>query len=182
MDTSGVLYTVLISALVMFAVYRRVRRTIGRQRVTPGRFVFRIVVLVVVGVAIFAALLRVFDIGGLAEVFAGLVIGIALGLYGLRLTKFEATEQGAYYIPNRYLGLAVSALLIGRIAYGFLRGSLSGSSPFETVSTGSAPSGSAGLQQAYDPVSSMLLFVFVGYYVVYYFGVLLRARRASAPS
>ena len=50
----------------------------------------------------------------------GLVLGIALGLLGLRLTRFESTPEGLFYVPSAHLGVALSTLLVCRIAYRFL--------------------------------------------------------------
>lgn len=48
----------------------------------------------------------------------GLVAGIALGLLGVRLSRFEATPRGLYHTPPRWLVLGVTALVAGRIALG----------------------------------------------------------------
>lgn len=53
-------------------------------------------------------LARRFHVLELAEVFGGLAVGIALGIYGLGLTAFETGGDVTYYIPNTYLGLAIS--------------------------------------------------------------------------
>ena len=180
MDGSGIGFTVLIAALIAFGLYRRMRRNIGRQRVTPKRFVLRICVLSIVGVVLFVSLLSAFKVFELAEVFVGLVAGAVVAFIGIRLTKFGTDEDGPYYVPNRYLGLAVLALLIGRIAYSILRASVGQGFGPASVATGQNPQ--AAFQNAYDPVSSALLFIFIGYYVVYYIGVLLRSRSMASPS
>ena len=179
MSYGGIAFTVLLAALVAFLAYRRVRRTIGRQRVTPRRFVLRAGLLVLAGCLVFAALLAAFDLLELGEVFVGLGLGVALGLYGLRRTSFEVGEDGVYYVPNPYLGVIISALLIGRIAYSFVFDALSGDSPFGSASLDRGATGNASFQQSYDPVSGGLLFLFIGYYVAYYSGLLLRSRGLS---
>ena len=180
MNGSGIGFTVLIGALIAFGIYRRVRRNIGRQRLTPKRFVLRICTLLIVGIALFVSLLSAFEVFELAEVFAGLVIGAVVAFFGIRLTEFGKDEDGPYYVPNSYLGLGVSALLVGRIAYGLLYASVGrGFGPASVVATQNPQ---AAFQSAYDPVTSALLFVFIGYYVVYYIGVLLRSRSTTSPS
>jgi hypothetical protein len=182
MSFKGIPLTVILTALVAFLAYRRVRRTVGRQRVTPGRFVVRAGLLVLAGCALFFSLRLAFDLLKLGEVFIGLAVGVALGFYGLRLTRFEAGEDAVYYVPNPYLGVIISALLIGRIAYGLIFNAISGNSPFDTTSIDQSTPGGSSLQQAYDPVASTLLFLFIGYYVTYYAGLLIRCRRLSKVS
>lgn len=41
----------------------------------------------------------------------------ALGVYGLRLTRFERTPTGLFYTPNAHLGIALSLLLVLRLGY-----------------------------------------------------------------
>jgi hypothetical protein len=48
---------------------------------------------------------------------AGLAAGVPLGLFGLRRTRFEPTPQGLFYTPNLHIGVALSLLFAGRIAY-----------------------------------------------------------------
>src|SRR5689334_20773065 len=65
---------------------------------------------------------RVCGFGGLfvaaGEVYAG--DGVYLIEILMQHTKFEATAEGNFYTPHTYIGLAVSALLLGRVAYWFL--------------------------------------------------------------
>lgn len=180
MDGSGIGFTVLIAALIAFVLYRRVRRNIGRQRMTPKRFILRICILSIVGSVLFVSLLSASKVFELAEVFIGLVAGAVVAFFGIRLTEFGTDEDGPYYVPNSYLGLAVSALLVGRLAYRLLHAW--GGQDFGSASVPTGQNSQAAFQNAYDPVSSALLFIFIGYYVVYYIGVLLRSRSiASLP-
>lgn len=103
---------------------------------------------------------------GLAEVSVGLLAETIGALFGTRLTKFGTDEKGDYYVPNIYLGLAVSALLIGRLAYRFLYTSVGQGFGNGGVATGQNPQ--AALQNAYDPLSGALLFISIGYYVIYW--------------
>ena len=174
MSGTGIITTVVIAALVALGLYWRVRRSVGRQPMRPKRMVFGAVGLTVAGVILLVFMFRFFEATGFAEVLAGLAVGIAGGLYGLKLTTFGKDEEGEYYVPNRYLGLAVSAILIARIASRFLNGTLTGDP--------NAASTSAAFQQSYDPISSALLFLFIGYYAVYYAGVLLESRKTRTST
>jgi asparagine N-glycosylation enzyme membrane subunit Stt3 len=112
------IFPIVMGALVLFAIYRRVRRNIGRQPVSPGRMQFRIVMLAIVGALIAFGALR--DMSLLGALLAGVVAGAALGWFGLQHTKFESTPQGNFYTPHTAIGIFVSLLLLGRIAYRLL--------------------------------------------------------------
>jgi hypothetical protein len=111
---------------------------------------------------------------GLLAASSGLVIGVALSLVGLRHTSFEVTNEGRFYTPNKWLGLLVTALLLGRLAARLLTLSeraaevASGTSPF------------SGLQRS--PLTLGLFFLLAGYYISYYAGVLRTAARLGAPA
>jgi len=159
----------LVAAFVAWAIYRRVRRNIGRQRVQPMRMRSRIVLLGVVGALALATSARNMEL--FAAMAAGIAGGAALAWLGLRHTKFEITEQGNFYTPHTWIGLAVSALLLGRIAYRFMvvypvahAASQAGANPF------------AAYQKS--PLTLAIFGVVVGYYVAYYSGVLVKSREA----
>lgn len=57
----------------------------------------------------------------LAHAATGLLVGIAVGVVGLWLTRFEFAPQGLFYTPNRWLVLGVTVIVAARIAYGLWR-------------------------------------------------------------
>jgi hypothetical protein len=110
---------ILIAALVVWAVARRLRRTFGRQAVQPGRLWLRIGILTIAG-GLIAASSVTRGAGMLAALAAGLACGGSLAYVGLRHTRFEVTPEGRFYTPHTYIGLAVTLLFLGRLAYRFL--------------------------------------------------------------
>jgi len=159
---------ILIAALVVWAIVRRLRRTFGRQPVQPGRIWLRIGILTLAGGLIAAT--SVMRSAEMAEAFiAGLACGVALAYVGLRHTLFEATPEGRFYTPHTYIGLAVSLLLVGRIAYRFLY-----------LANGAGPNAAAAYQRS--PLTVGIIAVLVGYYVLFYAGVLLRTRASEVPA
>ena len=104
-----------IAVLIAWRMYSRMRRLIGRQRLSRVR--------PWVSVTLFPALVLLLASAAfarpeaLAMLAAGLVVGAALGTWGLKLTKFERTPEGFFYTPNMHLGIALSLLLAGRILY-----------------------------------------------------------------
>lgn len=159
--------------LVAAMYYRRMRRLFGRQRVQPKRMKFRILFLLVLGA--FLVLRSMTHVDMIAAMLAGLVGGVALALLGLKLTRFETTAQGRFYTPHGGIGLALSALLIGRLVYRLVE---------------IWPALHAAHGAGADPFSSFersaltlaMFALLVGYYVAYYAGVLMRSAGLAQSS
>jgi hypothetical protein len=161
------IFPILMGAFVLFVMYRRVRRNIGRQQVTPKRMQFRMGILIVIGALFAFAAAR--DLNLLGGLLAGVAGGAALGWFGLRHTKFEMTDKGAFYTPHTYIGLAVSVLLIGRLAYRFIV-----VYPSMQAASQDDQNPLAAFQKS--PLTLAIFGVLIGYYVFYYFGVLQKAK------
>lgn len=161
----------LLAALVVWVLYRRLRRSFGRQRVREGRMWVRVGILTVV--AAFAAIATAHNLTVLAALLAGIAGGAALGYVGLRYTRFEVTAEGRFYTPHAYIGIVVAALLMGRLLYRFLS-VYDGTAPAAAAGRGFA----AGLQGS--PLTLAVFGALVGYYVLYYLGVMQRTRLTSA--
>ena len=156
-----------VAALVVWRVYSRIRRLVGRQRLTPVRPWMTLV--------IFPLLVAMILLGSMAHpesamgLVGGLVIGAGLGWYGHRLTKFERTPEGLFYTPNAHLGIALSLLFIGRLAYRLVQVYFAtGSMQFDpnTFSRG--------------PLTLVIFGTLAGYYVVYAAGLLIWKHRVGA--
>jgi hypothetical protein len=111
---SDSLVLVVLVPLLAFGVYWRVRRTLGRQRFAPRRMRARMVILTSIGVLLLASLPTLPAFGAAA---AGAVLGVALAAFGIRHTRFERTDAGVFFTPNRRIGLGVTALFLGRLVY-----------------------------------------------------------------
>src|SRR3954467_10983672 len=119
------LYTVvIITALVIFGIYRRVRRNIGWQELNPRKLVVRSCIFFIIGL--------IFLSGGLTHPIslisdiAGILIGILLAYYGASLTTFERREKYFYYRPNIWIGTIVTFIFLARLIYRFYRTYTSG--------------------------------------------------------
>jgi hypothetical protein len=161
----------LVTAIVVWAVYRRMRRSFGRQRVQEKRMWLRIGMLTLVTALIVATLARNVDV--LGALAAGIVCGAALAYVGLKYTKFEITPQGRFYTPHAYIGLVVTALFLGRLLYRFL-GVYNGATP------PAAAQQSLAATYQHSPFLLAVFGVLVGYYVLYYLGVLQRTKPAAS--
>lgn len=161
----------LVAALVVWGLYRRLRRSFGRQRVREGFMWLRIGILT--AVAALAVISMAHDAGVLAGLLAGIACGAVLGYVGLRHTRFEVTSDGRFYTPHAYIGVAVTALFVGRLLYRFL-----------AVYDGTVPAATAGrgFAASYQgsPITLAVFGMLAGYYILYYLGVLQRTRLASA--
>lgn len=161
----------IVAALVVWGIYRRMRRSFGRQRVQDKRMWLRIGILTLVTILVAVSIAR--DIDMLGALAAGIACGAVLGYFGLRHTKFEITSEGRFYTPHAYIGLLVTALFVGRILYRFA----------EVYNNGAGPAGGAGQSLAatyqHSPFLLAILGTLVGYYVLYYLGVLQRTRRPT---
>ncbi|HTX05842.1 MAG TPA: hypothetical protein VMD06_08445 [Steroidobacteraceae bacterium] len=161
----------LVVALIVWRLYRRMRRSFGRQRVQDGFMWFRVGILTLA--AVFLGVLIVHDAAALGALLAGIACGAVLGLFGLRYTKFEVTPAGRFYTPHTYIGLVVAALFVGRVLYRFLE-IYNGLIPATTAGRGLA----ASFQ--HSPVTLAVFGALVGYYVLYYVGVLQRTRPSAS--
>jgi len=160
-----------IAVLVFLSLYRRFRRLFGRQRINPGGLRVRIGLLLAIGALL---LLRgSHDAMSALAVAGGLAGGVLLALVGLRLTRFEHTPQGSFHTPHGGIGLLLSALLVGRLAW---RGLAVWPSFQAAQSAGTSPL--AVLQR--NPLTSAIFALLIGYYLAYSIGILLQAGRASA--
>lgn len=165
----------LVAALVVWSVYRRTRRSFGRQAVQPGRLWFRIGLFAFLGGLILLTSPR--DPRLLAGLAGGVICGAALGLVGLRYTKFEVSPEGRFYTPHMYIGVLVTALFIGRILYRFVS-IYAGAHGLALAGPGLGDPNAYQNPYAYQrsPATLALFGAFVGYYLVYYIGVMTKTR------
>jgi hypothetical protein len=167
-DTHLIIVTAVV-ALVAWRVYSRIRRVIGRQRLTTLRPWITVVAFPLILVGVLATSL-VHPLATLA-VGAGAALGIALGLFGTRLTRFEVTPAGLFYTPNAHLGIALSLLLVLRLGYRFV-----------TLQMGGQRFDPQSMQLGASPLTMAIFGTLAGYYVTYAIGLLRwRARVSQEP-
>ncbi len=110
--------TIALTAGAVFILWRviaRVRLLVARQRSRLWRH--RGSVLLFPTVLGFLALGALGEPKSLAALAAGILIGITLAVIGLRLSRFELSDDGPYFTPFAPIGIALSALLISRLVY-----------------------------------------------------------------
>jgi hypothetical protein len=101
----SLLVSVGVGALVAWRMYSRVRRVIGRQQFSNKRPWITVVLFTLLfGLLMFTSLTQPMNA---AALIVGVACGTALGILGLRLTKFEQTPEGLFYTPSAHLGIAL---------------------------------------------------------------------------
>lgn len=173
MTPQAIVPAVVIPALYAWVFYRRVRRNFGRQPLQPTRFKVRIGILTLAaGALLFVA---ANNAAAFSAALAGLVVGAGLGVIGLRLTRFESSAEGFFYTQNTYIGVGLSALLIGRLVYRYLVMSQS-AGPTASMTTGQYGTNPFAAS-ASNALTLAIFTLLVGYYVTYFVGVLIRAHK-----
>jgi len=160
------LIPVLIGCVLYWIISRRLRRNVERQKLRPLRKIIGIVILSAISLALLIA--SQFLPKLLSGIGAGLAGGAVLGLVGLRLTKFETTAEGRFYTPDTRIGLALTLLFAGRLAYRFWAlNHLTDSSQ---------------VPPAFKSALTYLAFgLLAGYSIVYSIGLLVRCRVRKQP-
>ena len=103
---STLLVPTAMAALVGWRLYSRIKRMVGRQRLSRVRPWFTVCLFPLL-IVLFLVLARAHPYA-LLGVIGGVIAGTALGIYGLRVTRFEATPDGLFYTPSAHLGIALS--------------------------------------------------------------------------
>jgi len=163
----SLLVTILLAAFIIWRFYSRIRRMVVRQKLSKVRPWITVCVFPIA--LVLFAVLSISHGVDLASLFGGTVVGIGLGLYGTRLTRFENTPEGMYYTPNAHLGVALSALLIARVGYRYFTASSDSWPPQPAFGPG-------------NPGSWITLLIFgmmAGYYVTYAIGLIRWSRSAG---
>ena len=116
--TPSTITVLVLIPLIAWRLYARIRRMVGRQRLSRVRPWITLTVFPLVILLLCAAQLP--HPGRMLFLAAGLAAGAGLGVYGLRMTKFEPTPQVLFYTPNAHLGIALSLLFLARVAWRFV--------------------------------------------------------------
>lgn len=166
--------TLLIVALIVFVMYRRVKRTIGFQKLARTRLIFRTVMFGLLGcVLLYMGLLH--PINFIADA-VGLAAGLVLGYYAIKHIRFEKREDIWYYRTHLWVEVTIIVLLIGRIV-------------FKLLSVYYLPNGS-GLQASAatsmdtftrDPLTVGIFFVLISFYIRYFTYLLRKHKEFDAP-
>ena len=98
----------------------------------------------------------------------GLAAGCVIAVLGLLLTRWEATPRSLHYTPHRWIVLAITLLVAGRVLFGLYRSVMAAQAGI----AGSSAIASFGVPQSLGAGG-----VVIGYYLVFNAGVRWRLRR-----
>jgi len=101
--------------LLGWKMYNRTRRLIGRQKLTKARPWIQLVIF-----SVFLGLFSDVNLDhplNLALLYGGALFGIGLAWHGLKLTDFEANDEGLFYTPHTWIGVGLSVAFFLAIAY-----------------------------------------------------------------
>ncbi len=157
-----------VGLFVAWRLYSRIRRLVGRQPYRPLRSWFQALLFVALLVSLLAGTIS-HPLRSLSEL-AGVALGVGLGVWGLKLTTFEKTGSDCFYTPNLHLGIALSMVFVGRVAYKLARG-------WDATAGFTEPPGSL----VKSPLTLFIVGTLAGYYATYAIGLILRRRRGIAP-
>ena len=167
---------IIIIALILFSIYRRVRRNIGWQLINQGNLVFRTVLFFIFGLLFLTE--GVFHATSFISDLIGILLGFILAYYGVSLTSFEQREGRLYYRPNIWIGSILTVIFLARFIsrfYGlFTGGALGGLQSGQT--NGLQNIGSIG-----NSWTAGLMLIMFAYYAIYYL-VLLRKQKQFLQS
>ena len=167
----------VLAAVVVLAVYRRLRRSFGRQALRPVRMTVRIVLLAVVACALLPMALLSTQL--LTAELAGAALGIGLGVWGAQRTRFVMYGGQMNYVPHTYTGIAVSLLFLGRLTFRLVQTYTGVHAP--QIAGGTDPSQAfAATSMVRSPLTVGILFVLVGYYGWYYSWLLWKSKHLNA--
>ena len=116
---SGITVTTIallvLTPLLVWRVYARLKTQMQRQRSILTRHY--------TGIFVFLAMIAVpaselfGNPGSLGALAVGTAGGVGYGIWGLKLTRFNETDEGYFFTPNARLGIVIAMLFAARVLY-----------------------------------------------------------------
>lgn len=162
----------IVIPLIVWRMYSRIRRNIGRQPLSKVRpyVTLGLFPLLAVMLALSAFTSPTKQAALLGALAGGIIGGVVLGYYGHKHTKFEVTPQGLFYTPNAHIGIALSVLFVGRLLYRTL---------FLYSADPTAPQSAASF--TFSPLTFGIFGLLAGYYVTYAIGLVRWRKSVESP-
>lgn len=145
-----------------YMVYRRAKMNIGRQALKPRRLKIRIGIMLVLLALFGAPSLLALDAEPALALLLGALAGFGLSRFALSHTKFDLEGATQYYVPNPWIGMALTGLLLARMAWRFWQ-------MYPLLTQDGAPPPAFG---ALSPLTLLMLATILSYNAAYLFGIL----------
>jgi hypothetical protein len=152
--------------LVGYLIYRRVQRTIGLQKYTSSRLIFRIVLFSLVAAMILAV--NALQPMALISDGVGIILGVTLVYFAAKNTIFENRADGLYYRTHIWVELTVLCLFFSRLIYRFYTMSQVMQNADERMQN--------RMDDLRNPLTSGVFFIICAYYVGYFLFILKHAK------
>lgn len=173
-------YSVLIIVLlVIFGIYRRVRRSIGAQVLRPRTLRTR--------AYIFIAIMILLLVASYAEPLAyisdavGIIIGGFLAYFAIKTTQFERGSRGWVYRTHAWISGVVIALFFARLVDRFYE-SYHVMNQASMNTSGAAASAQMHNSIVGDPWTAGMFFILFAYYSCYNLYLVGKAKQLDAES
>jgi hypothetical protein len=157
--TPNLLPFLFVVPIVVWRLYSRVKRNIGRQHLSKWRpwvtMTLFPVLAILISMSAASQPLRLLAMAG------GILAGAVLGVFGTRHTKFESTPEGVFYTPNAHIGIALSVLFTGRVIYRMIQ--------LYSIDPAAQPNPA---DFASSPLTLSIFGLLTGYYVTYAIGLI----------
>jgi Protein of unknown function (DUF1453). len=159
--------------VILFVMYRRFKRTVGFQPFKPGRLKVRIGIFSVIGILLLATgfphpAIYLSDALGIA-------CGAVIAYYAIKHSRFELRDETLFYRTHVGIETLVVLLFIGRIAFRII----------EMIGNGgTTPMDQTAQMQQYtnDPITAVIFFLLVAYYIGYFTFILRKGDEKAALS
>ena len=166
---------IIIGAIILFSIYRRVRRNIGWQPLHSRKIKFRTALFLIIGLIFLS--IGAFNPVSLISDIIGILFGIGLAYYSGGMTRFEQRDGTWYYRPNTWIGSLVTLIFLGRLFYRFYNlsslGNISKMQNGQNLQNMSSITGGSW-------TAGFLLIMFA--YYVYYYIILLKKLKDPSKS
>lgn len=160
----------IIALTLPLSIIQRYRMGTAR-RMARGWVAATNLFFMVISVAVFllsAAISSAWIPGAFTYSLLGMAGGCVLGVVGLALSRWEATHQSLHYTPNKWLVLSITVIVAVRLWFGFWRA---------WHAWKSTPNDQSWLAHSGLSGSMAIGAVVLGYYLVYWAGIWVRAKQ-----
>ena len=114
MDISTIALLAL-TPLLVWRIYSRLKGLMARQRSVMQRHYTGTGAFALIPIVVASQVAP--DLAMLGWLGAGVGFGIAYGVWGLKITRFETTREGYFFTPNMLLGMVVAMLFVASILF-----------------------------------------------------------------